>query len=38
MERYETMMGFHWAFYRVTTVFIVIFVPLTYYLAIVKPF
>lgn len=38
MERYETMMQFHWLFFKVTAVLIVIFIPLTYYLAITKFF
>lgn len=38
MERYEAMMQFHWLFFRVTAVLIVIFIPLTYYLAITKVF
>ncbi len=38
MERYASMMQFHWLFFRITAVFIVLFIPLSYYLAITKPF
>lgn len=38
MARYDTMMGFHWSFFRFSAVFIGIFIPLTYYLAVAKPF
>lgn len=36
-ERYEWFMQFHWLFFRVTTPLIVIFVPTTIFLAVVKP-
>ena len=36
-ERYERMIGVHWQFFRVTTPLIVVLVPVTFYLAIVKP-
>ena len=38
MARYDAMMGFHWAFFRLSAVFIGIFIPLAYYLAVAKPF
>ncbi|MFT4518692.1 MAG: hypothetical protein ACI9JM_001077 [Halioglobus sp.] len=38
LERYETMMRFHWLFFRVTTPLVIVFVPLVYYLAVTKPF
>ena len=38
MARYESMMGFHWAFFRFSAVFIGIFIPLTFFLAVTKPF
>lgn len=38
MARYESMIRFHWLFFKVSMPFIVIFIPATYYLAIVKPF
>jgi len=34
---YEQMMRFHWQFFRVTTPLIIVFIPLTFYLAVVKP-
>ncbi|MDX1734690.1 MAG: hypothetical protein R3228_09990 [Halioglobus sp.] len=37
MDRYETMVRFHWRFFRVTTPLIVVFVPLAFYLAVTKP-
>lgn len=38
MARYESMIRFHWLFFRVSTPLVVIFIPTIYYLAIVKPF
>ncbi|MDO8290152.1 MAG: hypothetical protein Q7T44_13130 [Parvibaculum sp.] len=38
MARYERYMQIHWLFFKISTPFIIIFIPLTYYLAIVKPF
>jgi hypothetical protein len=37
-ERLERVLRFHWGFLRVTTYIIVVFVPITLYLVIVKPF
>ncbi len=38
MEKYQRYMGYHWLFLRIATPLIGIFVPLTIFLAIVKPF
>lgn len=38
MNRYDAMISFHWGFFRFSAVFIGIFIPLTFYLAVVKPF
>lgn len=35
--RYEQMVRFHWQFFRITTPLVIVFVPLTFYLAVVKP-
>ncbi|GAB5453484.1 MAG: hypothetical protein Hals2KO_38120 [Halioglobus sp.] len=37
-QRYESMIRFHWQFFRVTTPLVVIFVPVLFYLAVTKPF
>ena len=36
-QRYETMIRFHWTFFRITTPLITVFVPLLFYLAVTKP-
>ena len=38
MARYDSMISFHWSFFRFSAVFIGIFIPLTFYLAVAKPF
>jgi hypothetical protein len=38
MAAYERMMGFHWLFFRVSTPLVIAFVPMIFYLAVVKPF
>jgi len=35
--RYESMIRFHWRFFRVTTPLVVVFIPLLFYLAVTKP-
>jgi hypothetical protein len=37
MQRYETMIRFHWQFFRVSTPLIIVLVPLVFYLAVTKP-
>ena len=37
-EEYEKRVLFHWRFLNITTVFVVVFIPLNFFLAIVKPF
>ena len=37
-ERYEELMHIHWRFFKITTPLVVTLIPLTYYLAISKPF
>lgn len=36
--RYERQVGFHWLFFRVTEKLVLAFVPLVFFLAVVKPF
>ena len=38
IESYERKIQFHWLFFRVTERLVVIFVPLVFFLAVVKPF
>lgn len=38
MQRYEATMGLHWKFFLVTTPLVITLIPLTYYLAVSKPF
>ena len=38
MQRYEASIGLHWKFFLVTTPLVVTLIPLTYYLAVTKPF
>jgi len=35
-ERYETMTRLHWRFFRASTLLVVVFVPILYYLAVTK--
>jgi uncharacterized membrane protein len=38
MDRYEQTIGLHWKFFKVTTPLVITLIPLTYYLAVTKPF
>ncbi|MBP6877534.1 MAG: hypothetical protein KBC34_05905 [Phenylobacterium sp.] len=38
LPRYERQVSFHWLFFRVTDKIVVVFVPVVFFLAVVKPF
>jgi hypothetical protein len=37
IEHYEAMTVFYWKFFRVSTLLIVVFIPLVFYLTVTKP-